>query len=152
VDKIQFDKIMGFLKEAKDEGLQILTGGERDGDVGYFVQPTVILNPRETARVMREEVFGPVQCVSTFNSEEDVLARANDTEFRLYASVFSKDITRALRVAKKFESGVVGVNVSSPYVSLDMPFGGWKQSGEGRELSKHGLDVWSELKSVFIAI
>jgi aldehyde dehydrogenase (NAD+) len=151
-DKLQFDAILGFLKEAKEDGLQILTGGGRDGDIGYYIEPTVILNPDESSRVMREEIFGPVQCVSTFQSEEEVLNRANDTEYGLFASVYTRDIPRSLRVAKKFESGTVGVNVTSPMAALDLPFGGWKASGEGRELGSRPLEAWSELKTVFIAL
>jgi aldehyde dehydrogenase (NAD+) len=152
VDKLQFDAILGFLKEAKEDGLQILTGGGRIGDVGYYIEPTVILNPGNSSRVMREEIFGPVQCVSTFESEEEVLDRANDTEYGLFASVYTRDIQRSLRVAKKFESGMVGVNVTSPMAALDLPFGGWKGSGEGRELGSGPLETWSQLKTVFIAM
>jgi aldehyde dehydrogenase (NAD+) len=140
------------LKEAKEDGLQILTGGGRIGDVGYYIEPTVILNPGNSSRVMREEIFGPVQCVSTFESEEEVLDRANDTEYGLFASVYTRDIQRSLRVAKKFESGMVGVNVTSPMAALDLPFGGWKESGEGRELGSGPLEAWSQLKTVFIAM
>jgi len=151
VDKLQFDIIMGFLKEAKEQKLQILTGGGRDGDVGYFVQPTIILNPGEDTRVIKEEIFGPVQCVSTFESEDEVLKFSNDTEYGLFASVFTKDLPRALRVAKKFEAGMVGVNVTSPFAALDLPFGGWKGSGDGREMGTHSIESWTEVKSVFIA-
>ena len=150
-DKIQFDNIMGFLKEAKEQKLQILTGGDRDGNVGYYIQPTVILNPGEDARVIKEEIFGPVQCVSTFETEDEVLKLANNTEYGLYASLYTKDIPRAIRVAKLFESGMVGVNVTSPFAALDLPFGGWKASGDGRELGKYSVESWTEVKTVFIA-
>lgn len=150
-DKLQFDAVMGFLKEAKEQKLQILTGGDRDGDVGYYIQPTIILSPGEDTRVIREEIFGPVQCVSTFESEDQVLKLSNDTEYGLFASVFTKDMSRALRVAKKFEAGSVGVNVTSPRAALDLPFGGWKASGDGRELGTHSVESWTEVKAVFIA-
>jgi aldehyde dehydrogenase (NAD+) len=152
VDKLQFDSIMGHLKEAKEAGYQILTGGDRDGDVGYYIQPTVILNADENSRAIKEEIFGPVQCLSVFESEEEVLRWANDTEFGLYASVYTKDISRALRVAKGFEAGTVAVNTTSPMVAMDMPFGGWKSSGEGRELGPHALDAWTEIKTVLISL
>jgi len=101
---------------------------------------------------MTEEIFGPVQCLQTFETEEEVLGRANDSEFGLYASVFTKDLSRALRVAKRFEAGTVAVNTTSPMMTYDMPFGGWKGSGDGRELSTHSLAAWTELKSVYIAL
>lgn len=151
-DRLQFDRVMGFLDEAKQSGFEIVTGGGRVGETGYFVQPTVIKDVPENSRVFKEEVFGPVLCLNTFDDEEAVLKSANDTEFGLYASVFTKDISRALRIAKKFEAGNVGVNCASPMMSLDMPFGGWKQSGEGKENSKYVLDHWTELKTVYVAV
>lgn len=150
-DKVQFDTIMKFLDEAKEQKLQILTGGGRDGTVGYFVQPTIILNPANDARVIKEEIFGPVQCVNTFTSEEEVLKIANDTEYGLFASVFTKDMARAIRVSKKYESGMVGVNIAVGFAALDLPFGGWKGSGDGRELGTHSIESWTEIKTVIIA-
>lgn len=150
-DKIQFDNILGFLNEAKEQKLQILTGGGRDGDVGYYIQPTIILNPSDDSRVIKEEIFGPVQCVNTFESEDAVLKIANDTEYGLFASVYTKDMARALRVSKKFESGIVGVNIAVNFAALDLPFGGYKGSGEGRELGSHAIEAWTEIKTVIIA-
>ncbi|KAK5553521.1 hypothetical protein LTR46_008496 [Exophiala xenobiotica] len=152
VDKAQFERVMSFLDYARENNISIPIGGGRQGITGYFVQPTILANPPENSRVMKEEIFGPVLCVNTFTDEAEVLKRANDTEFGLYASVFTKDISRALRVVKALEAGGVGVNCSSPSMAVDMPFGGWKQSGDGRELSRHCTDYWTELKSVFIAL
>ena len=152
VDKIQFDKIMGYLSYAKEQGFEMPIGGSQVGDKGYFIEPTIIANAPEDSKVMKEEIFGPVVCINTFTDEEEVLKRANDTEYGLYASVFTKDISRALRVAKRLEAGSVGVNCSSPTMAIDMPFGGFKQSGDGRELSRYSTDYWTELKSVFIAL
>lgn len=151
-DKIQFESVMKFLVESREAGHQHITGGERDGETGYFIQPTIILNPGDESNVMRKEIFGPVVCLNTFESEQEALRRANDTEFGLYASVFTKDLAKALRVAKRFEAGTVAVNCASPTLAVDMPFGGYKSSGEGRELGKYSLDAWTELKSVLIAI
>ncbi|KAK6386251.1 hypothetical protein LTS17_001826 [Exophiala oligosperma] len=152
VDHLQFKHILNFFKYVKDEKLEVVTGGECEGEKGFYIAPTIIKNVPEDSRVMKEEIFGPVVCINTFEDEEDVLQRANDTEYGLYASVFTKDITRAMRVAKRFEAGTVGINCSSPIMFWDMPFGGYKQSGEGRELSKHATDHWTELKSVFIKL
>lgn len=153
VDKPQFDRVMSFLDYAKENKLDIpLGGGRENGETGYYVAPTIIRNAPEDSRVMKEEIFGPVVCINTFTDEEEVLKRANDTEYGLYASVFTKDISRALRIAKKLEAGSIGVNCTSPTMAWDMPFGGWKGSGDGRELSRYATDHWTELKSVFVAL
>ncbi|OQV07455.1 hypothetical protein CLAIMM_11885 [Cladophialophora immunda] len=152
VDKAQFDRVMSYLDYAKENKLSVPLGGGRQGKEGYFVEATIISNAPENSRVMKEEIFGPVVCVNTFSDEGEVLQRANDTEFGLYASVFTKDVSRALRVAKALEAGSVGVNCSSPTMAVDLPFGGWKQSGDGRELSKYCTDYWTELKSVYISL
>ncbi|KAH7007138.1 aldehyde dehydrogenase [Ilyonectria destructans] len=151
-DKLQFQRIMEFMNGAKEEGLEVVTGSNREGYTGYFIQPTIIKNAPEDSKVFKEEIFGPVMCLNVFDDEEKVLQSANNTEFGLYASVFTKDISRALRISKRFEAGNVGINCTSPMMALDMPFGGWKQSGEGRENSKYATDHWTELKSVYIAL
>lgn len=151
-DKVQFDRVMSYLTHAKETGLDLALGGNRQGTTGYFIEPTMLVNVPEDSKMMTDEIFGPVLCVNTFTDEEDVMKRANDTEFGLYASVYTKDISRALRIAKQLEAGSVGVNCTSPTLALDMPFGGFKQSGDGRELSKYATDYWTELKSVFISL
>lgn len=154
VDKIQFDRVNNFLQYAKDEKLNVALGGAADAKdgAGYYVAPTIITGAPEDSRVMKEEIFGPVVCINTFTDEEEVLKRANDTEYGLYASVFTRDISRALRVAKKLEAGSVAVNATSPTMAFDLPFGGFKASGDGRELSKYATDYWTELKTVFIKL
>ncbi|KAK2738891.1 putative aldehyde dehydrogenase [Colletotrichum kahawae] len=151
-DRLQFDRVMGFLEEARTTGLEFVTGGGRVGDRGYFVQPTIIKNAPADSKVMKEEIFGPVMCINSFDDEEAVLGRANDTNYGLYASVYTRDISRALRIAKRFEAGNVGINCTSPTMTADMPFGGWKESGEGKEGSKYATDYWTELKSVYVAL
>lgn len=152
-DQLQFERVMGFLNLAKQEGINTALGGGRETDKeGYFIEPTIFRNVPEDSRVMREEIFGPVVAVNTFTDEDEVLKRANDTEYGLYGSLFTRDISRALRVAKQVEAGTVGINTTSPMMAIDMPFGGYKQSGEGREMSKHVFDHWTELKTVLIAL
>jgi len=154
VDKIQYNRVMDFLSYAKDNGLKMPLGGtaEQHHDSGFYIAPTIISDAPEDSRVMKEEIFGPVVCINTFTDEDEVLKRANDTEYGLYASVFTKDVSRALRIAKKFEAGSVGVNCTSPQIALDCPFGGFKGSGDGREFSRYATDYWTELKSVYIAL
>ena len=151
-DKVQWENISGFLEETKQANVRVLVGGQAEQGPGYYIEPTVVFEPAGDSRIMREEVFGPVQCLCTFQDESDVLRRANDSEFGLYASVFTRDIFRALRFAKYFRAGNVGVNVASPFMTHDMPFGGVKQSGEGKELGKHATDKWTELKTVYFAM
>src|SRR5271154_4533967 len=101
---------------------------------------------------MKIESFGPIGQVNSFSNKEEVLTKANDTEYGLYSSVFTNDITRALRIAKELEAGTVGVNSAAPALSLTLPFGGWKQSGTGVECGVEGFEVWTQLKTVLIAM
>lgn len=151
-DKEQFNRVMSYVDHAKETGIEMPIGGRREGTKGYFIEPTMAINVPEDNKLMTDEIFGPFVCVNTFTDEADVLRLANDSEFGLYASVYTRDISRALRIAKQLEAGSIGVNCTSPMLALDMPFGGFKQSGEGRELSKYATDYWTEVKSVFISL
>jgi aldehyde dehydrogenase (NAD+) len=152
-DKMQFNQVMKYLDLAKESGGKIVLGGKRKGDKGYFIEPTLIDGPAHDSKVAKEEIFGPVLSFMTFEDEDEVMKRANDTEYGLYASVFTRDIQRAMRIAKKFESGQVGINTSSgSQMAFDMPFGGWKASGDGCDLSRFSLDIWTQMKSVYIAL
>ncbi|KAH0293349.1 aldehyde dehydrogenase, partial [Aureobasidium melanogenum] len=153
VDKAQFDNVMRYIELAEESGGEIVLGGKRQTEKGYFIEPTIIRNPDHNSRVSKEEIFGPVLCFNTFDDEDEVMKRANDTEYGLFASLYTKDISRAMRIAKRFESGMVGVNTTSPMTSaLDMPFSGWKASGDGVDLSKASLDIWTQMKSIYIKI
>lgn len=153
VDKLQFNHVLSYLDHAKSQGFDIALGGNKAADKGYFVDATIVRDVPENDKLVREEIFGPVLVVNTFSEEEEVLKRANDTEFGLYSSVFTSDVSRAVRVAKALEAGAVGVNCTSPFMVVDLPMGGWKQSGAGgREFSKTCLDSWTQLKSVFISL
>ena|SRR5436190_9568278 len=101
---------------------------------------------------MKVESFGPIGQVNSFSTEEEVLAKANDTEYGLYASIFTRDINRALKFAKELESGSVAINAASPTGAASMPFGGWKQSGIGTENGEEGFNEWSQLKSVYFVM
>ncbi|KAE8383670.1 aldehyde dehydrogenase domain-containing protein [Aspergillus bertholletiae] len=146
-DKVQYERVKSYLEIGEKEG-KLTMGG--DGGNG-FIKPTVFENLPDDSRIMKEEVFGPVVTINTFKTEEEAIERANASEFGLYASVFTKDIDRAVRLSKLLEAGTVGVNCTSPTIVRDMPFGGYKQSGLGREGLLSGLDSYLETKTVLIS-
>jgi len=149
-DKIQHERVLSYIEIGKKEGNLALGGHQAPVDTGYFVPPTVFTDTPEDAQIMKDEIFGPVVNINVFTTEEEVLAKANNTEYGLYASVYTKDINRALRFAKELEAGTVGVNCTSPLTGRDMPFGGYKGSGIGREGFHHSINNFLETKSVLI--
>lgn len=148
-DKAQFDRVMDFLATGKKEGVEVLVGGERKGDKGTFVLPTVLLNPDLKSRVYTDEIFGPVISIKTFKTEEEALELANDTTYGLGSAVYTSDVARALRVASKIEAGTVGINGAFA-TSPQTPFGGFKQSGIGRESGVEGLREYCQPKTIHI--
>lgn len=139
------DDVIGFIVQATDSGATILAGGKRSDTGKRFVQPTVLADVDDSMRVFREEIFGPVAPLFRFETEDEVVRRANDTPFGLAAYFYSRDIGRVWRVSEALEYGIVGVNegiISNPAA----PFGGVKESGQGREGSKYGLDDYTEIK------
>lgn len=132
------------------------SGSDSDGATGrrrgYFVSPTIFTETPEQAQIMKEEVFGPVVNINTFVTEEEAISKANDSEYGLYAAVYTKDLDRAMRVSKQLEAGYVGINCTSPTTMPDMPFGGWKGSGLGREGFGHSLNNFLETKTVCIKV
>ncbi|KIW68607.1 hypothetical protein PV04_04543 [Phialophora macrospora] len=157
-DEAQYNTVQRYIEAGKASSTLAL-GGTKEvrglsgpSEQGYFVPPTVFLHSPEDAAVMKEEIFGPVVNINTFKTEEEVIAKANDSEFGLYSSVYTKNIDRALRFAKALEAGTVGINCTSPVIARDMPFGGYKSSGVGREGFGHSLDNFLETKTVLIKI
>ncbi|KAI0151081.1 Aldehyde/histidinol dehydrogenase [Pestalotiopsis sp. NC0098] len=148
VDEAQLERVVQMVERGKSEA-ELVVGGSRHGDRGCYMEPTVFLNPKDDAEIYRAEVFGPVSVIKTFDTEEEVLRMANDTEFGLMSGVFTRDITRALRVSSSLESGVVGINCVS-LQSMQAPFGGKKQSGLGREFGEYALRLFTEPKTVLI--
>jgi len=142
-------KVLQYIDIGRSEGVEIATGGGAWGEKGYFVEPTVLVNPDPGSRIVKEEIFGPVLSVLPFDTEEEVLAAANDSRYGLGAGIWTQDISRAQRLISSLESGQVWVNC---YQACDaaVPFGGYKQSGWGRETCKENLDDYLELKSVVI--
>lgn len=149
VDEGQLQRIKGMVERGRADAELVVGGEQFPGTKGNYMQPTVFLDPTNDAEIYRNEVFGPVSVIKTFDTEEEVLQAANDTEYGLMAGVFTKDITRALRMSSAIESGVVGINCVS-LQSLQAPFGGKKQSGIGREFGEYALRLFTEPKTVII--
>ena len=147
IDAKAVAKIEEHIADARAKGGEVLTGGKRHVLGGLFFEPTVISGATAEMMVAREETFGPLAPIFTFDTEAEVIARANDTEFGLAAYFYSRDIGRVMRVAERLESGMVGVNTGM-ISTAEAPFGGVKQSGLGREGSKYGLDEFLEVKYV----
>ena len=151
VDADTLDKVAGLVDDARDKGAEVLTGGERVGEQGYFYAPTVLGSVPDGARLLDEEVFGPVAPVTSFSSDDEAVAMANDTPFGLVSYLYTRDLTRALTICERLETGMIGLNqgiVSNPAA----PFGGIKHSGFGREGGPEGIDEYLETKYVGIAL
>jgi 1-pyrroline dehydrogenase len=145
ISKAQRDRVLGFLDRAK--GAKVLTGGGTDGDRGFFVKPTVVVDVDQTDEIVQREVFGPVVTVQRFADDDQAIAWANDVPYGLAASVFTRDIGRALNASRKLEFGTVWINDHIPLVS-EMPHGGFKQSGYGKDLSAYSLEDYTQVKHV----
>lgn len=147
VNKDQYHKVLGFIDRAVAAGATLATGGKAAQDKGYFVAPTILTDVALDAEAWVEEIFGPVVCIRAFDTEDEAIALANDTRFGLAAAVMSADDTRAERVAAAFRAGIVWINCSQPTFT-EAPWGGYKQSGIGRELGRWGLDNYLETKQI----
>jgi betaine-aldehyde dehydrogenase len=150
----QLARIKGYVDIARGEGATVFTGGgtpELEGNFknGYFFQPTVFSEVQNTMRVAQEEIFGPVASAITFKDEKDLIRQANDTIYGLSAGIWTKDITRAHRFAKEIKAGTVWINTFN-MMNAASPFGGYKQSGYGREMGKHALELYTHVKSVWV--
>jgi succinate-semialdehyde dehydrogenase / glutarate-semialdehyde dehydrogenase len=151
IDEAQREKVAELVGDAIDHGAQVLLGASRVDRPGYFFQPTVLAGVPAQARLLAEEIFGPVAPVATFSTDEEALAAANRTEYGLVAYVYTRDLARAFRVVEGIETGMVGLNqgiVSNPAA----PFGGVKQSGFGREGGFEGINEYLETKYVAMSV
>jgi aldehyde dehydrogenase (NAD+) len=151
VDQSQFDRIMGYIESGRTEGATLACGGERVGNRGYFIRPAVFADVRDDMKIAQEEIFGPVMSVISFKDMDEVIARANKTDYGLAAGVWTNDIKKAHAVANGVRAGTVWVNC---YHVLDTraPFGGFKQSGMGRELGEYALHEYTEVKTVTVKL
>jgi succinate-semialdehyde dehydrogenase / glutarate-semialdehyde dehydrogenase len=151
IDSDQREKVDELVQDASGKGAQILVGGHKGDGAGYFYEPTVLANVTGEARLLREEIFGPVAPVVGFDDEEEAIAAANNTEYGLVAYVYTSDLKRAFRVCEKLETGMVGLN-QGMVSNAAAPFGGVKASGFGREGGREGIDEYLEIKYVAMAM
>ncbi|SDX29031.1 betaine aldehyde dehydrogenase [Ruegeria halocynthiae] len=151
VSENQMNIALGYVEKGKAEGARLVFGGERVKGDGFYMQPTVFADVTDAMTIAREEIFGPVMSVLDFDTEEEVLARANDTEFGLAAGVFTSDLTRAHRIVAGFEAGTCYINTYN-LAPVEAPFGGSKLSGVGRENSKLAINHYSEMKTVYVSL
>ncbi|XP_011498590.1 PREDICTED: aldehyde dehydrogenase X, mitochondrial [Ceratosolen solmsi marchali] len=149
IDADMFNKVLGLIESGKKEGATLIVGGDRVGNAGYFIQPTVFSNVADNMRIAQEEIFGPVQSIFKFTDIEEAIRRANKTSYGLAAGIITKDINKALSFANAVEAGSVWIN-GYDLISAHTPFGGYKMSGIGRELGEEGLNEYLEIKTITI--
>ena len=154
VSEEQLNKIKSYVDIARQEGATVLTGGEKPQldpqfQNGYFFQPTIFSDVDNRMRVAQEEIFGPVSSVITFKDDDELIQKANDTIYGLSAGIWTQNITRAHRFARAVKAGVVWINTYNMFNAAS-PFGGYKQSGYGREMGKHALELYTQVKSVWV--
>ena len=142
---------MGYIDTGRKEGARLACGGNRVGDRGYFVEPTVFADVKDDMTIAREEIFGPVMSILKFTAIDEVVDRANNTLYGLAAAVWTRDIAKAHAVANRVRAGTVWVNCYDVFDAA-APFGGFKQSGIGRELGEYGLQQYTEVKTVTVKL
>jgi len=151
VNELQFKKVLDLIESGKKEGAKLECGGVRHGNKGYFIQPTVFSDVRDDMKIAKEEIFGPVQQLLKFKTMDEVLKRANNTRYGLASAVMTKNLDRALTFAQGIQAGSVSVNAYKVW-DIHAPFGGFKESGIGRENGEEGIKEYLEIKTVSVNI
>ena len=152
ISQKQLTRVLGYLDQGRSDGAEIVTGGHRLDRKGYFVHPTVVTNlDPDSSRLFQEEIFGPVVTILPFDDEDEAVALANNSSYGLAATTWTSDLGRAHRMAKKLKAGTVGLNCQMQF-DHSMPFGGYKQSGWGREMGAEVLRNYTEVKAVTAAL
>jgi len=151
VSKTQMDRVLGYIQIGKDEGAEPVLPGGRAGDRGYFVKPTIFDSADISMRIAQEEIFGPVLTVLSFEDMDELVEKANSTIYGLAAAVWTRDIAKAHKLARRIQAGTVWINTYN-MLSPESPFGGYKQSGYGRELGRYGIDLYTQVKSIWVSL
>jgi aldehyde dehydrogenase (NAD+) len=151
VSQEQFDRVMGYIAAGQKEGAKLLTGGKRVGQKGYFIEPTVFTDVKDSMKIAREEIFGPVMNIMKFKDMDEVIERGNKTTYGLAAAVWTRDVKKALKMSNALRAGTVWVNCYDVFDAA-APFGGFKMSGIGREMGEYGLSLYTEVKTVIVAM
>ncbi|QUT08320.1 aldehyde dehydrogenase family protein [Sphingobium phenoxybenzoativorans] len=151
ISRKQRDRVTGFIGSGREQGGEVVTGGNAVGDSGFFVEPTIFANVHRNMDIMREEIFGPVLVATPFDGMDEVVSAANDTRYGLGAGIFSRDVNKVHLIARRLEAGNVWVNCYG-VVHPSLPFGGFKESGWGREMGAEGFAAFTEVKSVFVKL
>jgi aldehyde dehydrogenase (NAD+) len=151
VSKAQMEKVLRYVQIGREEGAHLVLPGGRIGSRGCFVRPTIFDSANPSMRIAQEEIFGPVLTVLTFEDLDELIQKANSTIYGLAAAIWTRDIAKAHKLARKIQAGTVWINAYN-MLSPESPFGGYRQSGYGRELGRHGIDLYTQIKSVWVSL